>query len=204
MAITAQQVNDLRQRTGAGLMECKGALAESGGDLEKAVDILRKKGRAKADKLADREAKAGRVGAYVHFNGKVAAMVELTSETDFVANTDDFQNLLRDIALHISFAKPTVVKREQLSPELIEREKAIFEDQVKGKPAEMAEKILQGKLEKGLFMQHVLLDQEFCNQEKFKGTISEMLKAVVGKIRENITVRRFAWFEIGTGAAASL
>jgi len=204
MSIDATQVKTLRERTGAGMMECKGALVESGGDMDKAADLLRKKGIAKADKLVGREAKAGRVGTYVHFNGKVATLVELSCETDFVANTDDFLGLLKDIALHIAFAKPTVVSREQLAKDLIERETAIFADQVKGKPPEIAEKIVTGKLEKGLFLQHCLLDQIFCNEEKFKGTIGAMIKAAAGKIRENISVRRFAWSEVGVGGAASL
>ena len=204
MSIDASQVKELRERTGAGMMECKGALVESNGNMDKAAEILRKKGIAKADKLVGREAKAGRVGCYVHFNGKVATLVELNCETDFVANTDDFQNLLKDIALHIAFAKPTVVTRDQLPKELVEKETALFVDTVKGKPPEIAAKIVTGKLEKGLFLQHCLLDQVFCNEEKFKGTIGDMIKAAVGKMRENISVRRFAWSEVGVGGAASL
>jgi elongation factor Ts len=204
MSIDAKVVKELRERTNVGMMECKAALTETGGDLEKAIDVLRKKGLAKAAALASREAKVGLVGSYVHFNGSVGTLVELNCETDFVAKTDDFQGLLKDLNLHIAFAKPTVVSREQLNKDLVEREKAIHADAVKDKPAEIADKILQGKLEKGLYVQHCLLDQPFCNEEKFKGTVGDMIKAVVAKIRENITVRRFAWFHIGTGAASSL
>lgn len=204
MNIDAKTVKELRDRTGVGMMAAKEALVECQGDMEKAVDLLRKKGLAKANQLAGREAKAGRVGAYLHFNGTVGTLVEMNCETDFVANTDDFQNLLKDIAMHIAFAKPSFVTREQIPADVVEREKAIYVDQVKGKPPEMAEKILTGKLEKSLYETRCLVDQVFCNEEKFKGKVGDMIKAVIGKIKENIVVKRFAWFHIGQGGGASL
>lgn len=204
MAISAQQVKEFRERTGAAINVAKSCLEEAAGDFQKAFELYRKKSGDKGAKLADREAKAGRVVSYVHFNGRLASMLELDCETDFVANTDDFQNLAKDIALHIAVTKPSVVKRDQLPAELIEKEKALHMDSVKGKPPEIAEKIITGKLEKGLFMQRVLLDQPFCNEEKFKGTIADMIKPVSGKLGENIVIRRFAWSEVGVGGGASL
>ncbi len=204
MAISAAQVKEFRDRTGAPFMLAKSVLEESNGDFQKAVDLLRTKAGQKGAKLGEREAKAGRVVTYVHFNGRLAVLVEVNCETDFVANTPDFQDLAQNIALHIACTKPKVVSRDQVPAELVEKEKALSADAVKGKPPEIAEKIMAGKLEKGLYMQMVLMDQVFCNEEKFKGTISEMMKGVAGKLGENIVVRRFAWSEVGVGGGASL
>ncbi|MCC6739406.1 MAG: elongation factor Ts [Planctomycetia bacterium] len=204
MAISAAQVKEFRDRTGAPFMAAKSALEEANGDFQKAVEILKTKQGMKGAKLGEREAKAGRVVSYVHFNGRLASLVEVNCETDFVANTTDFQELAANIALHIAVTKPKVVTRDQVPAEMIEKEKAANADAIKGKPPEIAEKILTGKLEKGLFLQMVLMDQPFCNEEKYKGTINEMVKLVAGKLGENVVVRRFAWSEIGVGGGASL
>ena len=204
MAISATQVKEFRERTGAPFMLAKSCLEEAGGDTTKAFEILKTKQGMKGAKLGEREAKAGRVVTYVHFNGRLASLVEVNCETDFVANTPQFQELAQSIALHIAVTKPKVVNREQIPADVIEKEKASHADSVKGKPPEIAEKILTGKLEKGLFLQQVLIDQPFCNEEKFKGTIAEMMKGVAGKLGENIVVRRFAWSEVGVGGGASL
>ncbi|KAF0241726.1 MAG: elongation factor [Planctomycetota bacterium] len=204
MAISATQVKEFRDRTGAPFMLAKSVLEESGGDFQKAVELLRTKAGQKGAKLGQREAKAGRVVTYVHFNGKLAALVEINCETDFVANTPDFLEMAQNVALHIACNKPQVVTRAQVPAELVEKEKALSQDAIKGKPPEIAEKIIAGKLEKGLYMQMCLMDQPFCNEEKFKGTIDAMVKGVAGKLGENIVVRRFAWSEVGVGGGASL
>jgi elongation factor Ts len=204
MAISAQQVKEFRERTGAPFMLAKGCLEEAGGDTAKAFEILKTKQGMKGVKLGEREAKAGRVVSYLHFNGRLGVLLEVNCETDFVAATPEFLELAQSIALHIAVTKPKYVNREQVPADVVEKEKASHADSVKGKPAEIAEKILTGKLEKGLYLQVVLLDQPFCNEEKFKGTIAEMMKGVAGKLGENIVVRRFAWSEVGTGGGASL
>jgi elongation factor Ts len=204
MAISATQVKEFRERTGAPFMLAKAVLEEANGDPVKAVEILKTKQGMKGVKLGEREAKAGRVVNYVHFNGKLAALVEVNCETDFVANTPDFLEMAQNIALHVACTKPKHVNREQVPAELVEKEKAASQDSIKGKPPEIAEKILAGKLEKGLYLQLCLMDQPFCNEEKFKGTINEMIKGVAGKLGENIVVRRFAWSEVGVGGGASL
>jgi elongation factor Ts len=194
--IAAKDVSELRSLTGAGMMDCKKALQDTGGDLQKAVDLLRQKGIARAEKRADRAAKEGAIGSYIHFNGKVAVLVEVNCETDFVARTEDFQALAKDLALHIASAKPLAVTVEDMPADVVQREKAIFEAQVaeSGKPEQVRAKIVEGKLKK-FYQEHVLLEQAFVKDDT--KTIGDLVKAVSGKLGENVMVRRFARFELG-------
>jgi elongation factor Ts len=194
--ISAKEVAALRARTGAGMMDCKKALEETGGDVEKAVDFLRKKGAARADKRAGRTAAQGLVTSYIHFNGKVGVLLELNCETDFVANTADFQELARDVAMHIASANPIAVSPDQVPAAVIEREKAIYVEQAResGKPAAVQEKMAEGKLKK-FFEERVLLEQPFVKDDK--QSVGDLVKAVSGKVGEKVVVRRFARFELG-------
>jgi len=194
--ISAKDVSELRALTGAGMMDCKKALQDTGGDVQKAVDLLRQKGMARAEKRADRSAKEGVIGSYMHFNGKVAVLVEVNCETDFVARTDDFQQLGRDLAIHIASAKPLAVTVEEMPADVVEREKAIYEAQVaeSGKPEQVRAKIVEGKLRK-FYEEQVLMEQKFVKDDS--KTIADLVKEVSGKIGENIVVRRFARFELG-------
>ena len=194
--IPAKLVAELRARTGAGMMDCKKALEEAGGDLEKAVDILRKKGAAKADKRAGREASEGWIGSYIHFDGSVGVLLELNSETDFVARTDDFQALAKDIALHVAAAKPLAVRIEDLPADVVEREREVYKSQVaeQKKPENLRDKIVDGMMKK-FYEERVLLEQKFVKDDKV--TIGELVKALSGKTGEKIQVRRFARFELG-------
>jgi elongation factor Ts len=196
--ITAQMVKELRERTGAGMMDCKNALGECQGDMEKAVDTLRKKGLAAAAKKAGRVTAEGAVGSYIHGGGKLGVLVEVNCETDFVARTDQFPELLRDIAVHIAAAEPKFVRREEVTEDVLERERAIFRDQAlaSGKPALVVEKIVQGKMEK-YYSEFVLLEQPFVKNPDV--TISQLIAEKVGKIGENIQVRRFVRFKLGEG-----
>jgi len=194
--ITAKDVAALRARTGAGMMDCKKALEETGGDVEKAVDLLRQKGIARAAKRSDRGATEGVIGSYVHFNGKVAVLVELNCETDFVARTSDFQQLAKDICLHIASASPIAVSEDMVPAEVLEREKAIFRAQASesGKPPAVQEKMVEGKVRK-FFEERVLLDQPFVKDDAHK--VGDLVKAVSGKLGERVVVRRFARLEVG-------
>ena len=194
--VGAKQVAELRARTGAGMMDCKRALEEAGGDLEKAVDVLRKKGAAKADTRAGREASEGLVEAYIHFNGRVGVLVEVNCETDFVARTEDFKQLVRDVALHIASAKPLAVRVEDLPGELVERERKIYEAQAaeEKKPDAVRAKIVEGRLKK-FFEDAVLLEQKFVKDDT--RTVGDLVKALVAKTGENVRIRRFARFELG-------
>ncbi len=194
--VGAKQVAELRARTGAGMMDCKRALQEAGGDLEKAVDVLRKKGAAKADTRAGREASEGLVEAYIHFNGRVGVLVEVNCETDFVARTEDFKQLVRDVALHIASAKPLAVRVEDLPAELVERERKIYEAQAaeEKKPDAVKAKIVEGRLKK-FFEEAALLEQKFVKDDT--RTVGDLVKALVAKTGENIRIRRFARFELG-------
>jgi elongation factor Ts len=195
-SISAKEVSDLRARTGAGMMDCKKALQETAGDLDKAVDLLRKKGAARAEQRSGRTAAEGVIGSYVHFNGKVAVLVEVNCETDFVARTDDFQSLARDLAMHVASAKPMAVTAEEMPADVLERERAIYEAQVaeSGKPEQVRGKIVDGKLKKFLG-EHVLMDQVFVKDDK--KTVSALVKEVSGKLGENVVVRRFVRYELG-------
>jgi len=194
--ISAKEVSELRSRTGAGMMDCKKALQDTDGDLDKAVQLLRQKGIAKAEKRTGRSAREGAIGSYLHFNGRVAVLVELNSETDFVARTDDFQNLARDLAMHVASAKPLAVSPDEIPADVVERERAIFEAQVaeSGKPEQVRPKIVEGKLKK-FYQENVLLQQPFVKDDK--KTIDDLVKEVSGKVGENIVVRRFVRYELG-------
>jgi elongation factor Ts len=194
--ITAQQVAELRNKTGAGMMDCKRALEESGGDMAKAEDLLRVKYAAKAEKRADRAAGQGVIEIYLHFNGRVASMVELNSETDFVANTPEFRQLAKDLALHVASARPLTVRVEDVPADVVERERRVYAAQVaeEKKPDAVKEKIVEGKLKK-FYQDNVLLEQPFVKDDKV--TIGDLVKALSGKTGEKVEVRRFARFELG-------
>jgi len=192
--ISAKMVAELRAKTGAGLMDCKKALKESGGNEDQAVEYLRKKGIATAAKKADRSASDGLVESYIHMGGKVGVLVEVNCETDFVAKTDDFKKLVRDIAMHIAAANPSCVTREEVPADVIEKEKEIAAGQVEGKPANIVEKIVAGKMEK-VYQEIVLTEQPFVKNPD--QTINDLLKEQIAKLGENIVVKRFARFQIG-------
>jgi elongation factor Ts len=196
MAATAAQVKELRDKTGAGMMDCKAALEESGGDVEKAVDLLRKKGLAQAAKRAGRVAKDGMIGHYIHMGGKVGVLVEVNCETDFVARTPDFQTLAKEVAMHIAAANPLVVKREDLPAESLEKEKEIYRAQFAGqnKPANVIDKIVEGKLE-SYYSQVCLMDQPSVRDPNV--TIKQMVAAATAKTGENVTISRFVRFKLG-------
>ncbi len=198
MQVTAQMVKELRERTGAGMMDCKAALAETNGDMEQAVDLLRKKGLAAAAKKAGRVAAEGAVASYIHAGGKIGVLVEVNCETDFVAKTEEFQQLVRDIAMHVAAAEPRYVRREEVTPEILERERVIFREQAaaSGKPANVVEKIVEGKLEK-FYGEACLLEQPFVKNPD--QTVGQMVTEAVAKIGENIQVRRFTRFKLGEG-----
>jgi elongation factor Ts len=195
-AISAKEVSELRQRTGAGMMDCKKALEETNGDMDAAVEALRKSGALKAEKRAERTASEGLIGHYIHHNGKVGVIVELNCETDFVARTDDFKALAKSIAEHIAAAAPIAVDKDQVPAEKVEAEKRIFAEQVKasGKPAHLVDKIAEGKLE-AFYKEVCLLYQPWVRDDK--KTIGELVKELSGKTGEKIEVRRFARFKIG-------
>jgi elongation factor Ts len=194
--ISAKAVKELRDRTGAGMMECKSALTEAGGDTERAIDILRAKGAAKAAKRAERETKEGIVGSYIHMGGRIGVLVEIGCETDFVARTDQFQQLVRDVAMHIAAASPVAVRREDFPADLMERERGVYREQVKesGKPEQIWDKIVDGKMEK-FFAESALLEQPFVKNPDI--TIGQLVTEVSGKTGEKIEVRRFARFALG-------
>jgi elongation factor Ts len=194
--ISAKDVAALRARTSAGMMDCKKALEEAGGDMEKAVDVLRKKGAARADKRAGRTAAQGVITSYIHHNGKVGVLLELNCETDFVANTEDFQNLARDVAMHIAAANPIAVSPEEVPADVVAREKAIYLEQAResGKPAAVQEKMAEGKLKK-FYEERVLLEQLFVRDDKQK--VGDLVKAVSGRVGEKVAIRRFARFALG-------
>jgi elongation factor Ts len=198
MAVTAAEVKALRDRTGAGMMECKGALQESGGDVDKAVEILRVKGQASAAKRGEREAAEGAISHYVHFNGRVGALVEVNCETDFVARNDDFLQFARDIALHVASAAPRWVSEQDVPEEERRQELAILEQQADpSKPPEVRQKMTEGRLRKWL-EEVVLLNQRHVNAEKHEDrTIEELRAEISSKTGENIVIRRFARFAIG-------
>ena len=196
MEITASMVRELRERTGAGMMDCKSALAEASGNMETAIDVLRTKGIAKAAKKAGRTTGEGVVASYIHAGGKVGVLLEVNCETDFVARTEDFLSLVKDIAMHIAAADPKFVRREEVTADVLERERAIYKEQAlqSGKPANVVDKIVDGKVEK-FFGESVLLEQPFVKDPD--KTINELVAERVAKVGENIQVRRFARFKVG-------
>lgn len=196
MAITAQLVKDLRDKTGVGMMDCRKALEETNGDIAKAIDYLREKGIAKASERSDRATKEGVIMSYIHTGSKLGVLVEINSETDFVARTEEFQNFAKDIAMHITASNPLVVKREDLSSQIIEKEKEIYRSQAlqEGKPEKVIDKIVDGKLEK-FYSESCLMEQIFIkDQEKTVGTL---LSEMIAKTGENISIKRFARFRLG-------
>jgi elongation factor Ts len=200
--IPAQLVKELRDRTGAGFGDCKAALTESGGDLEKAVDVLRKRGQAAAAKKAQRSTSEGIVGSYIHAGGKIGAIVEVNCESDFVARTEDFQRLCHDLAMHVAATDPRFLRREQVTQEILDREREIFREQAKstGKPAPVIEKIVTGKMEK-FYEENCLYEQHFIKDEGM--TVKEMVDALIAKLGENISIRRFSRFKVGETDAPS-
>ena len=196
MTISASQVKQLRDMTGAGFMECKSALGEAGGDIEQAVTILRTRGQAKAAKRAGRATAQGVVGHYIHTGGQVGVLVEVNCESDFVARTDDFQTLVREIAMHIAAANPTCVQREEVPAADLERERDIVRAQFKdaNKPPQVVEKIVEGKLN-SYYSQVVLLDQPSIRDPKT--SVGALVTAAIAKMGENITIARFARFKVG-------
>ncbi len=198
MQISASMVKDLRDRTGAGMMDCKKALAETNGDIEKAIEYLREKGIAKAANKAGRIATEGIVESYIHGGGRIGVLVEVNIETDFAAKNEDFRAFVKDIAMQIAAMKPLYVKREDVPAEQIEKEKEILKAQAinEGKPANIAEKIVNGRIEK-YFTEICLLEQSFIKDSD--KTVEQVLKEKIAAIGENITIRRFARFEMGEG-----
>ena len=193
-------VKQLREKTNAGMMDCKKALVEAGGDLEKAEDILRKKGIASASKKASRSVKEGVVASYIHLHGKVGVLVEVNCETDFVAKNDIFRELVKDLTLHIAAAHPIYVVRDEVPEAVVEREREIYREQVKGKPANVVEKIVDGKLDK-FYGSVCLLDQAFIKDPD--KTIKDLVASKIAELGENIVIRRFARFAVGEEVEAA-
>ncbi|MCX8071289.1 MAG: translation elongation factor Ts [Candidatus Binatia bacterium] len=194
--ISAAQVRELRERTGAGMLDCKKALTEAGGDMDKAIQILREKGLATAQKKAGRTASQGMVGSYIHAGGKIGVLIEVNCETDFVARTSEFQDLVRDLAMQVAAANPRWVRREEVPGEVIEAERNIYRAQAtgSGKPPQVIEKIVEGKLEK-FFADTCLLEQPFIKDPD--RTVGQLVTDAIARIGENIVVRRFARFQLG-------
>jgi len=194
--IAAQVVKELREKTGLGMMDCKKALQETDGDMDKAIEYLRKQGMAAVEKRVGRQASEGIVTSYIHPGSRLGVLVEVNCETDFVARTDDFQQFAKDVAMHIAASRPLAVDRESLGPELVERERNIYLEQAKneGKPEHIAEKIVQGRLEK-FFQDFVLMEQAFVKD--LDQTVQDLLTELAAKIGEKITIRRFACFRLG-------
>ncbi|HEY0306046.1 MAG TPA: translation elongation factor Ts [Longimicrobiales bacterium] len=194
--ISAAMVKELRERTGAGMMECKNALNETNGDMEKAIDLLRARGAAKAAKRAERDVKEGAVGSYVHMGGRIGVLVEVGCETDFVARNDAFQALVRDLAMHVAAAAPLALSADGIPADVVERERGVYLEQVKneGKPEKMWDKIVEGKLNK-FYKESTLLEQPFVKDPD--KTVKDLITEVAAKTGENIVVRRFVRFALG-------
>lgn len=196
--VNARQVSELRQKTGAGIMDCKKALAESEGNLEQAIEALRKKGLSASSKKAGRVASEGAVGSYIHAGGKIGVMVEINCETDFVGRNDDFQRFVRDVAMHIAAANPTYLHRDDVPQDVLDKEREILAAQIaeEGKPKEVAARIVEGRIGK-FFKENVLLEQPFVKETD--KSVEQVLNDLVGKIGEKIVVRRFQRFALGEG-----
>ena len=199
--ISAQQVKELRDRTGVGFAACREALVEATGDIERAIDLLRKKGQATAAKKAQRATSEGLVSCYIHAGGKIGVLIEVNCESDFVARTDDFQRLCHDVAMHIAALDPRFLRREDVTQETLDREREIYKEQAKatGKPPEVVEKIVNGKMEK-FYEENCLYEQHFIKDEGL--TVKELIDHTIAKIGENIAVRRFSRFKVGEMDAA--
>ncbi|MEE2962389.1 MAG: translation elongation factor Ts [Myxococcota bacterium] len=198
MAISAKMVQELRSQTGAGIMDCKKALSEADGNLGKAIEFLRKQGMAASQKKAGRIASEGLVGSYIHAGGKIGVLLEVNCETDFVARNDDFQNFVRDVAMHVAAANPQFLSREEVPNDTVEKEKEILSAQIadEGKPAEVIQKIVEGRLNK-FFKENCLLEQPFVKEPK--QSVEEIQNDLIAKIGEKIAIRRYTRFELGAG-----
>lgn len=196
MAISAGMVKELRDKTGAGMMDCKRALSETEGDIEKAIDYLRQKGLSDAAKRTGRTASEGVIGSYIHPGGKIGVLVEVNCESDFVARTEEFQTLVKDLTMHVAASNPLYLRREEVPDEAVTREKNIYEAQAKegGKPEKIVERIVQGKLEK-FFQDVCLLEQPFVKEPDL--SVSQRVASTIAKLGENIVVRRFQRFQLG-------
>ena len=196
MAISAKEVKELREKTGAGIMDCKAALKEADGDMEKAIEILKKKGIAKAAKKASRVASDGLIGSYIHHGGKIGVLVEINCETDFVAKTDDFKNLVNEIAMQIAASNPLYVKREDIPEEVLNKEKEVYRAQAleSGKPEKIVDRIVEGKMEK-YFKEVCLLEQPYIRDDE--KTVKDLINETIAKVGENIVVRRFVRYVLG-------
>ncbi len=192
--ITAKLVQTLREKTNAGMMECKAALKEADGDLEKAETILRKKGTIKAEKKADRQTKEGIIASYIHMAGRIGVLIEVNCETDFVARNENFQALVKDISLHIAAANPRHLSRDEVPADLVTKEREIAAEQVKGKPDNIVQKIVDGKMDK-FYADHCLLEQAFIKNPDI--TIGDLIKGKVAELGENLVVRRFTRYAVG-------
>jgi elongation factor Ts len=199
--IPAQLVKELRERTGAGFADCRAALVEANGDIEQAINVLRKKGQAAAAKKAQRATSEGLVGSYIHAGGKIGVLVEINCESDFVARTDDFQKLSHDVAMHIAALDPRFLRREEVTQEVLDREREIYREQAKatGKPEAVIEKIVNGKMEK-FYEENCLYEQHFIKDEGT--TVKELVDQAIAKLGENIAIRRFCRFKVGENEAA--
>jgi elongation factor Ts len=200
--IPAHLVKELRERTGAGFSDCRAALIETGGNIEKAIDVLRKKGQAAAAKKAQREATEGLVGHYIHAGGKIGVIVEVNCESDFVARTEAFQQLCHDLAMHIAAVDPRYLRREEVTSDMLDKEREIYRAQAlaSGKPEAIVERIVTGKMEK-FYEENCLYEQHYIKDESV--TIGEMINNAIAKLGENISVRRFVRFKVGEVAGAS-
>ncbi len=196
--ISSEMVRDLREKTGVGMMDCKKALAESKGDFEKAVGLLRQKGLATAAKRAGRTASEGIIGSYIHM-GRIGVMVEMNCETDFVAKTEDFKELVKDIAMHVAAANPSYLSREDVPQNVIEQEREIYRAQITDKPQHVIEKIVEGKLER-FYTENCLLEQVFVKDPEQKKRIKDLVADNIARLRENIVIRRFVRFQLGETA----
>ena len=199
MQVTSEMVKELRERTGAPMMDCKRALVESEGDLEKAIEHLRRQGMATAAKKAGRHAGEGLVGSYLHAGGKIGVLIEINCETDFVARTDDFQQLLKDLAMHVAAADPRFVTRDEVTEEVLAQEREIYKEQAlgAGKPENIVDRIVEGKMEK-FYAESVLLEQPYIKDPD--STVEQVVAEKIGKLGENIQVRRFARFQVSEGS----
>jgi elongation factor Ts len=199
--VSAQQVKELRERTGAGFTACREALVEGGGDVEQAINILRKKGQAAAAKKAQRATSEGLVSSYIHAGGKIGVLIEMNCESDFVARTDEFQRLCHDVAMHIAALDPRFLRRDEVTQETLDREREIYKEQAKqtGKPEAVIEKIVNGKMEK-FYEENCLYEQHFIKDEGM--TVKELIDHTIAKIGENIAVRRFTRFKVGESDGA--
>jgi elongation factor Ts len=200
--ISAQLVKELRERTGAGFSDCRSALVEARGNIETAIDVLRKKGQAAAQKKATRQASEGLIGHYIHAGGKIGVLIEVNCESDFVARTEDFQRLCHDVAMHIAALDTRYVRREEVTQEILDREREIYKAQARatGKPEPVIEKIVNGKMEK-FYEENCLYEQHFIKDESV--TVGELVSQMIHKLGENISIRRYVRFKVGESAAAS-